>query len=83
MLAIHARGAVRGAAAAAAAYAVPIASLMVGYVAESDGDDGAAHRLRPDRLTSATAGVLRCGARHFDQFCVPPLTRGDDVGLAT
>lgn len=63
-----------------------VASLMVGYVASNpDGDDGAP-LTDYDLIGSTQRGsglfALR-GAPHFDLLCVPPLTRTDDVGLAT
>lgn len=62
------------------------ASLLVGYVASNpDGDDGAP-LTDYDVIGSSQRGTglfaLR-GAPRFDLLCVPPLTRTDDVGLAT
>lgn len=62
------------------------ASLLVGYAASNpDGDDGAP-LTDYDIIGSGQRGTglfaLR-GAPHFDLLCVPPLTRTDDVGLAT
>lgn len=63
-----------------------IASLMVGYVASNpDGDDGVPltdYDLIGSTQRNSGLFALR-GAPHFDLLCVPPLTRGDDVGLAT
>ncbi|HNS27720.1 MAG TPA: hypothetical protein PKN91_06315 [Steroidobacteraceae bacterium] len=61
-------------------------SLMAGYVASNpDGDDGAA-LTDYDIIGSSQRGTglfsLRFAPR-FDLLCVPPLTRTDDVGLAT
>ncbi len=60
--------------------------LLVGYVASNpDGDDGAP-LTDYDIIGSSQRGTglfaLRRGPR-FDLLCVPPLTRTDDVGLAT
>lgn len=62
------------------------ASLLVGYVASNpDGDDGAP-LTDYDIIGSGQRGTglfaLRAAPR-FDLLCVPPLTRTEDVGLAT
>ena len=62
------------------------AGLPVGYAASNpDGDDGAP-LTDYDIIGSSQRGTglfaLRSAPR-FDLLCVPPLTRGDDVGLAT